>query len=195
MTLRTRAELDATLDAILRRHRAGTDLHVFAYGSLMWNPALEHSGVSRARVHGWHRRYCLRNFIGRGSPDEPGLMLALDSGGSCNGMLIRIPAAKVRDELTLLWRREMTTGSYDARWIRAWHDGAAVDAVTFVVNRGHDRYVRELPTEQICTLINTGKGSLGTCRAYFEATVSKLRELGIEDMHMERLYRAVGCAS
>src|SRR5262245_16432500 len=110
--VRTQAELDRSLDGILRRHPAGAAIHVFGYGSLMWNPALAHDGQFRARVYGWHRCFCLRSLIGRGTPETPGLMLALDRGGSCNGMLLRIPASRMREELALLWRREMSWGSY-----------------------------------------------------------------------------------
>ncbi|HYE39546.1 MAG TPA: gamma-glutamylcyclotransferase [Ramlibacter sp.] len=189
--LRTSAELDDLLDRTLLQHPAGSDIHVFAYGSLMWNPALEHVSAARARVHGWHRSFCLRNLVGRGGPGRPGLMLALDRGGSCNGVLLRIPAHCVREELTLLWRREMTWGSYDARWVRAHVDDGTVPAVTFVVRRAHERYVRSLPIREAARLINTGEGSLGTCRNYFDATMEKLRELGIQDHRMEQLRKAV----
>jgi cation transport protein ChaC len=190
VVLRSDRELDQTLEATLARHPAGTDLHVFAYGSLMWNPALEASVRGRALIHGWHRSFCLRSVVGRGSPNEPGLMLALDRGGSCNGMLLRIPAARVRAELALLWRREMAIGSYDARWVKARIGGERLAAITFVVARGTGRYVRGLSVCDAAALINRGKGSLGTCRAYFDATLDKLRQLGIEDRRMEGIQAA-----
>jgi cation transport protein ChaC len=114
-------------------------------------------------------------------------MLALDRGGSCAGMLFRIPAAKVEHELRLLWRREMTWGSYEARWVRAWAGSDGLPAVTFVVDRRQERYLGRLPPTDTARLIATGCGQLGTCRAYFDATVRKLRELGIRDATMEEL--------
>ncbi|MDB5859951.1 MAG: ChaC family protein [Ramlibacter sp.] len=192
LAMRTPQDMQDSLEEILRQHAPDADLHVFGYGSLMWNPALEHDAQFRARVHGWHRRFCLRNLVGRGTPEFPGLMLALDRGGSCNGLLLRIPAAKVRQELHLLWRREMSWGSYDARWVAAWVDGAPVRALTFVVHRGHARYVKGLSLQESAGFINGGRGSLGSCRAYFDATLQKMRELGIRDAGMERLQAAVG---
>jgi len=189
--MREPAELERTLQEILRRHDPADDLHVFGYGSLMWHPALVHVGQARARVHGWHRCFCLRSLFGRGAPESPGLMLALDRGGSCNGMLLRIPAGQVREELALLWRREMTWGSYDARWVTAWAGATPLPAVTFVVNRGHERYVKGLPLQETVRMIDAGKGGLGTCRSYFDATVAKLRELGIRDGRMEQLHAAL----
>ncbi|NNU42014.1 gamma-glutamylcyclotransferase [Ramlibacter montanisoli] len=193
VTLRSAAALEETLEQTLLQHPVDADIHVFAYGSLMWNPALEHVGQATATVHGWHRSFCLRNLFGRGGPARPGLMLALDRGGSCKGVLLRIAAHCAREELAILWRREMTWGTYDARWVTAWVDGAPVPAVTFVANRGHVRYVKGLPASEAARLINSGEGNLGTCRAYFDATLAKLRELGIEDHRMEQLRRAV-CA-
>jgi cation transport protein ChaC len=187
VALRTQQEMEGTLYDILAQRDADEDLHVFGYGSLMWNPGVVHSALFRAKVHGWHRRFCLRCVIGRGAPDTPGLMLALDRGGSCNGMLIRIPAGAVVDEMSLLWRREMSWGSYQARWVTAWVDGAPVRAVTFVVDRQHPRYLGDLPLHDAARLIDTGHGRLGTCRAYFDATMQRLRELGIEDRGMALL--------
>jgi len=186
--LRTQAQLESTLHEILRQHEPGTDIHVFGYGSLMWNPGLEHAASFHAKVYGWNRRFCLRSLIGRGTPETPGLMLALDRGGSCNGMLFRIPADKVQEELTLLWRREMPWGSYQARWVAAWADGGPIRAVTFVVDRQHERYIKALPLQEAARLIATGNGRLGTCRAYFDATVQKLRELCVQDRRMEQLH-------
>src|SRR5258706_7397919 len=84
MKCRCDAELESSLELVLRAHDQAADLHVFGYGSLMWNPALDYTRAEPARVHGWHRRFCLRTLVGRGSESEPGLMLALDRGGACN---------------------------------------------------------------------------------------------------------------
>ena len=191
MVLRTDAELEASLDRIVLEHDATTDIHVFGYGSLMWNPALDYAQAHPACLHGWHRSFCLRAFVGRGSVGEPGLMLALDRGGACHGMLFQIPAAKVRDELRLLWRREMTWGSYDARWVTASVGSEKRRALTFVVRRANERYARRLPVEQVAHMIRTGRGSLGTCRSYFEATLQKLEAIGIKDAGMERIRQAM----
>ncbi|MCR8958766.1 gamma-glutamylcyclotransferase [Variovorax sp. S2] len=143
--LRTAEELEASIEAILSRHTRDTAVHVFGYGSLMWNPAVEYAGVRPAKVHGWHRSFCLRSIVGRGSQGHPGLMLALDRGGACQGLLLEIEPRKVRDEMRVLWRREMLTEVYQARWVVAVADGAPVRAITFTVDRSHPRYTKNLP--------------------------------------------------
>src|ERR1700752_290486 len=90
--LRTDEELQATLAEALQSHDPSQDLHVFGYGSLMWNPALDVVNACVAHVQGWHRRFCFRMLLVRGTPCAPGAMLALDRGGSCKGMLYRIAA-------------------------------------------------------------------------------------------------------
>jgi cation transport protein ChaC len=191
---RSEAELEATLDEALSAHEPALDLHVFGYGSLMWNPAMDVLASSVALVPGWHRRFCLRMLFGRGTPEAPGAMLALDRGGSCRGVLYRIAAHKARAELQLLWRREMLTGSYDARWIWAWAEGQWVRALTFVAIRRHERYIGGLPVDAVAQLVCTGQGRLGNCRSYFDATLQTLQRLGIRDAGIERLRCAVSRA-
>jgi cation transport protein ChaC len=189
--VRTDAELQATLEAALVAHEPAHDLHVFGYGSLMWDPALDVAQVRPAHVPGWHRRYCVRLLVGRGTPTAPGAMLALDKGGACRGLLFRIEAAKVALELPLLWRREMVGGSYDARWVWAEAGGRRVRALTFVVNRGCGRYIAAQPLEVIVDLVRTGHGPLGSSRDYFESTLRALARHGIRDAGIERLRRAI----
>ncbi|MDR6538556.1 gamma-glutamylcyclotransferase [Variovorax soli] len=190
--LRSVEELEVSIDAILSQHERDAPVLVFGYGSLMWNPAMDHVDVRPAKVQGWHRSFCLRSIIGRGSPERPGLMLGLDRGGACHGMLLQIDAGKVRDELRVLWRREMLTDVYEPRWVVARLGRTPVRAITFTVNRSHPRYIKGLPVQEMAQMINTGAGSLGTCREYFDATVEQLAALGIRDAGMERLRAAAG---
>jgi cation transport protein ChaC len=50
-----------------------SNVWVFGYGSLIFNPVIEHTERVNAKIYGNHRRFCLRTRIGRGSPDCPGL--------------------------------------------------------------------------------------------------------------------------
>jgi cation transport protein ChaC len=189
--LRSEPELLQSLAETLQGHDLEDGLYVFGYGSLMWNPAFLYQEALAATVHGWSRKFCLWLYLARGSLEAPGLMLSLDRGGVCRGMVFRIPAAMVQEELQLLWRREMLSGAYQARWVTATVAGQAVKALTFVINRRHERYARHLSDEQIAHYIATGTGTLGTCQDYFDATVTKLEALGIRDAAMERIRSAV----
>ncbi|HTO69409.1 MAG TPA: gamma-glutamylcyclotransferase [Myxococcota bacterium] len=181
----------ASLAATLERVGPGEDVWVFGYGSLMWNPAFRHAERVAGRVPGWHRRFCLWNTFGRGTPDKPGLMLALERGGSCAGVGFRVPAAEVRPELALLWNREMLSGSYLPRWVRLATPERTVDAVTFVANRAHERYAGRLPPERIAELLARAAGPLGASREYLEQTVAALERDGVRDGEMHALLRSV----
>jgi cation transport protein ChaC len=189
--LRSDEELQESLEQTLREHPPGDDLHIFGYGSLMWNPALHVIDSQLALVQGWHRRFCIRTLMARGSVERPGAMLALDRGGACVGMLMRIAAPRVRDELKLLWRREMLTGSYDVRWVNATARGDQLRALTFVARPDHERYIGALPVQDVAGLIRTGEGILGSTRSYFELTLQTLARLRVRDRGIERLRRAV----
>ncbi|OYV39529.1 MAG: gamma-glutamylcyclotransferase [Rhodospirillales bacterium 20-64-7] len=191
MRWRTEAEMATILEEILQRHDPAQDLWVFGYGSLIWNPAFDFAEQRAALLRGWHRRFCLRMEMGRGTPERPGLMLALDHGGACKGVAFRIAAEKIRQELYVLWQREMFGGAYHARWVRLEADGEVFPAVTFVINRAHPRYIKELSVEQTAALIATGSGDLGTCREYLENTISHLKELGLSDAGLNRIAAAL----
>jgi len=188
-TVRTEAEMARLLELILGVHDPAKDLYVFGYGSLIWNPAMDYIDKIPALLHGYHRRFCLKMFQGRGTPETPGLMLALDHGGACKGVAFRIAAPKIREELGLLWQREMYGGAYNARWVNIAAPTGPVRAVTFVINRKHPRYLPELSVEQTAALIATGCGDLGTCREYLENTIAHLAELGLRDNGLERIAR------
>ena len=120
---------------MLASHPAGEDVWLFGYGSLMWNPAMHYAESRPGLVRGWHRSYCLWAHMGRGTPEAPGLMLALDRGGSSAGLLFRFPAATARARAAAALAAEMFTGAYLARWVRVDTDAGPVRAATFVANR------------------------------------------------------------
>jgi len=55
----------------------------FAYGSLMWGPPFQATETLPARLHGYHRSFCVSSKTYRGTPARPGLSLGMDSGSSC----------------------------------------------------------------------------------------------------------------
>lgn len=194
VVLRSDEQLEQSREEALRPLADGEDLHVFGYGSLMWNPALEAAQAWIATVHGWHRRYCLRMLFARGTPETPGAMLALDRGGACTGLLYRIAAPHVAAESRLLWLREMRAGSYEARWVQARLGDRRIRALTFVADRTHARYLAPGAQDDVVRLIRTGHGTTGSTRAYFDAMHDALDRLAIRDRGMRRLLAAVHLA-
>ena len=191
MRFRSEEEMAKLFEQTLAEHELAEDLYVFGYGSLIWNPAFHFIYKLPATLHGWHRRFCVSLLAGRGAPETPGLMLALDHGGACKGVAFRIAAANAREELGILWRREMYGGSYNARWVKLKTAEGEKRALTFVCNRKHPRYVPEICVAETAKLIATGCGDLGSCREYLENTVEHLAELGMRDAGLQRIVRAL----
>jgi len=181
------AERTAQVAAMLAAAPTPGQVWVFGFGSLIWNPAFHFVERRTALVHGYHRTFCLWSRAGRGSPERPGLMLALDRGGSCAGVAYRIAAEAAPTELDILWRREMVAMSYRPVWIAARTPDGLVPAIAFTANRSHERYVPGLDDATVATYLASGAGAMGRCCDYLFDTVAHLRELGIRDRRLERL--------
>lgn len=183
---------EASLRQALTRYAPGDEAWVFAYGSLMWNPALEFAESSICRVQGWHRSFCFWTPMGRGTPELPGLMLALERGGSCEGIVYRIAPEQVESELALLWNREMLAGYYQPQWVPATlRDGRTVTAVSFEVDTAHCQYCGDLPIDKQAHHIAFAEGRRGACRDYLANTAAHARALGIHDPYIEDMVARV----
>ncbi len=170
----------------------GTDeIWLFGYGSLMWNPCIHYLDRQPALLHGYHRNFCLKSPTGRGSPDCPGLMLALKPGGACRGIAYRVDPALADAELDIVWNREMVSGAYQARMVRIRSPLGSHRAVTFVANRQNPRYVPDIHPDQAAAMIARAEGWLGRCADYLFNTVAHLDELGVADGPMHELCRRV----
>jgi cation transport protein ChaC len=182
----------ASLKQAMTRYPAGEEAWVFAYGSLMWNPAIEFSEARPCRVDGWQRSFCFWVPMGRGTPELPGLMLALERGGACEGIAYRLSPDQVRSELPLLWNREMLAGVYQAQWVPTQlRDGRTVTAVTFVVDPAHCQYCGDLPIERKAHHIAFAEGRRGACRDYLANTAAHARAMHIHDSYIEELVERV----
>jgi glutathione-specific gamma-glutamylcyclotransferase len=164
---------------------------VFGYGSLMWNPAFYYVERRTGRIYGFHRRFCMWSGRGRGSAERPGLMLSLESGGSCAGVAYRIAPDAALTELDVLWRREMPSRLYRPVWVTVYAPCGPVPAIVFVSNRFHERYIAGLDSETTARYLATGEGLNGTCREYLFDTAEHLRDLGIRDRRLEALAKRV----
>ena len=185
----THEERENNRKRFLSRFPKNKDLWVFGYGSLIWNPAFHFEEKQKARIYGFHRKFCLHLTIGRGSPEKPGLMLALDHGGSCNGIAFKIATDKVESETEILWMREMISGAYQPQSLTIHTRLGAVPGFTFVVNRKHERYLGELNHSDTAKAIAEGEGILGSCKDYLFNTINGLMELGIQDSYLKRLQK------
>ena len=168
-----------------------SDIWVFGYGSLMFNPVMDFVERRRATIFGHHRRFCLWTRLGRGSPDCPGLVLALDRGGCCPGIAFRLNPETAIAELDLLWRREMITLSYRASWLTLHTKTGKKTAIGFVARPERENYAQPMSIAEEADTIASAVGFIGPCREYLFDTVKALHANGIRDPHLEKLVREV----
>ncbi|MEO9900564.1 gamma-glutamylcyclotransferase [Nisaea sp.] len=180
-------ELHASLASMFPDGAPDTDVWLFGYGSLIWNPSIHFADKCCATARGYHRRFCMQTHLGRGSPEVPGLMLALDRGGCCRGVAFRISKEKAAEELEIVWRREMVSDAYIPRWLSMTGPDGPFKAIGFVMNRKHERYMGQLPEEEMAQTIERASGFLGPCADYLFNTVEHLDELGMPDQGLTRL--------
>jgi cation transport protein ChaC len=180
-------QLSDSLTSTLAAKPKGAGWWVFAYGSLLWNPLFPFTEARRATLRGLHRRFCLYSMASRGTREAPGLVLGLDRGGACTGVVYRLPAPVAIDELHLLWRREMVTGSYHPKWVRVQCADRSLCALAFTVRHGHPQYAGRLDSETEARVIANAAGAFGSSLDYLERTRVALVTHGIVDPYLEGL--------
>lgn len=192
--LATDADHDSMAREILDGAADRDSVWVFAYGSLIWNPAFDFVEQRAALVSGWHRSFCLGwDEWFRGCSERPGLMLALDRGGRCKGAAYRLPPEAAEANLVTLVKREVhiLPHPFPPRWINLVTANGPLRAVTFTMDRGSDAYVAGLAPDALADVLATAAGQWGSMAEYLFNTVSHLEELGLRDRHLWRLQELV----
>lgn len=165
-------------------------LWVFGYGSLIWNPGFAVSQTRVARLHGWHRSFCMRSIHHRGTLADPGLVLALDraAGASCAGVAFRVADGHEAATLAALRERELISSAYLEDWLPVdFEDGEGVVALAYVIDPAHDQYCGGLSLETQAGIIAQAVGGRGRNCEYLFNTADHLASLGIGDTDLEWL--------
>ncbi len=167
------------------------DLWIFGYGSLIWRPDFDYAERRAARVHGWHRALKMWSRINRGTPERPGLVFGMLSGGCCRGVVFRIPREHGAQVLVQLWSREMVTAVYDPRWLVAHTPEGPVRALAFTLSRKSPSHTGELTEEEYRAIFAAASGKYGSTQEYAHRTWEELKRHDIRDRQLERLLRRI----
>jgi cation transport protein ChaC len=172
------------------------ELWIFGYGSLMWNPGFPYDRCAPAVISGWHRSFSVLSAGHRGTPEWPGLVVALEPGGECRGLAIRVAAPHKEAALAYLWQREMTLAEgYRPFTVSAQLcGGGAVDALAFVADPDDEAYAGPLPLAAAAPRIATARGWRGTNRDYLSRMLEQMEMLGICETALAELGQAVAAA-
>ena len=163
---------------------------VFGYGSLLWNPGFACEQSTLAILNGYHRSFCMRSIHHRGTPEAPGLVLALDErpGSACNGLALLVPIATRQQTLSYLRERELVSSAYVEKMLPiTLADGRIVSALTYVVDPAHVQYCGNLTREEQAEIISRAVGDRGDNSEYLHNTARHLAEMGIFDPDLSLL--------
>lgn len=164
-----------------------SDLWIFGYASLIWRPDFDFAEQRAARVLGWHRALKMWSRVNRGTPQCPGLVFALLSGGSCQGVAFRVRRHEAADVLATLWLREMVTGVYDPRWLHCRTPQGPTRALAFTLSRRSPSFTGDLTPAQYSQVFAQSRGRYGSTHDYAHETLLSLRAQGIHDGALQRL--------
>lgn len=176
-----------TLEAILSDWPASEDLWVFGYASLIWRQEFEVIEKHLTRLQGWHRALKMWSRVNRGTPECPGLVFALLSGGSCQGVVFRTPAQQVKQTVSQLWFREMPNNVYTPRWLQCPTPHGPVNALAFTLSRSSPNFTGNLSPDQYKQIFKSAKGRYGRTLDYAQETRHSLQQHGIQDQALAAL--------
>jgi cation transport protein ChaC len=179
------------LEKVLHEWGGHEDLWVFGYASLIWKPDFEFAERRPALVRGWHRALKMWSRVNRGTPQRPGLVFGMLSGGSCRGVVFRIPRQHGREALEQLWIREMVTGVYDPKWLTCHTAQGPVKALAFTLSRKSPSHTGVLAEHEYRAIFAHARGIYGTTLEYARRTLEELKRHDIHDRHLERLLQLI----
>lgn len=168
------------------------DLWVFAYGSLMWKPDFPHIAAESAMLYGYHRDFCIRSIVHRGTVEKPGLVLGLTRGGSCRGIAFRVASHDVMAALAILDAREMVTNVYVPKLLPVHLTTTKVFARCYVSDTRHRQYAGQMDMDQQADAIRHAHGQSGANIDYLARTLAHLKDMEIEDKRLFALGRNLG---
>ncbi len=184
-------EYKKVLNSIMESKKNKGDLWVFGYGSLMWRPGFPYKEKQLGIVHGYHRSFCVYSHFHRGTKERPGLVLGLDLGGSCKGMLYRVSLVDAEAVVEYLIKREMVTNAYAPAWVKVRAGGLVTLAHTYTVAQNHTQYAGKLTLENAAQHIRGNQGKGGNNADYLRKTTSYIEKMGLNPDFLRALKNLV----
>ena len=163
------------------------DEWVFGYGSLMWRPGFQYLAMVPGLLRGYHRSFCVYSHHYRGTLDEPGLVLGLAPGGTCQGLAFQVAAAQASAVRAYLDERELVSYAYRAVYLPVETAVGRISAYTFVADPYHPQFAGELEEEEAAQIIIHARGLAGLNRDYLIETVRRLEKEGFSDDRLRSL--------
>lgn len=185
-------QLDRLVEKV-EREAGHQPIWVFAYGSLMWNPCFVPASQAKAIAYGWHRAFSFKINTFRASSRSPGLMMALERGGSCSGLVLKLQRHGNMKDLRSLLKREIRYAEVCSmvRWITVKTANGNQRALAFWASSKKSQLTKKLPLTEVAILLAQACGPAGSCAEYLYNTVVDLSLRGIYDKNLWALQALV----
>jgi cation transport protein ChaC len=166
---------------------------VFGYGSLMWDPGFAYIDKQPATLTGFHRSFCIYSHYHRGTPEQPGLVLGLDEGGSCQGVAFRVDQSEWINVRGYLDERELIGYAYSALKIDIKLESLrkTAQAYTYIADPSHPKYAGDIGFERSVDVIMNAIGIGGLNRDYLINLLQHLKRHGYSEPNLYNLIEHV----
>lgn len=154
----------------------------------MWRPGFDFIEKQRAQLFGYRRTLCIHSYVHRGTPENPGLVLGLDRGGSCSGVAFKVNGNDHKEVLEYLHGRELVTNVYIERTgnLRL-ADNRRVSAYCYVADVEHKQYASGISVDNAVEIVRKSVGASGHNIDYVSSTVEHLRSMNLRDHWLEEV--------
>jgi cation transport regulator ChaC len=181
---------------------------IFGYGSLIFRPGFPFLERRAAYVAGYMRRFWQGSPDHRGTPGAPGRVVTLlaSPGNVCGGAAFRIDPVNADPILAQLDEREIAgfervqlplfdrlVGGTD-RLVGGTDRAHGVgfgEGITWIASDANPHFLGPLPEDEIAAHVRRSHGPSGANLDYVLELAAALRELGIDDPHVEAVARAI----
>lgn len=156
----------------------------------MWNPEFDFVERVPARISGYARSFCMWSIHHRGTPEVPGLVLALDEqkASSCRGLAFHVGPQNAAQTLKDLRARELVSSAYVEREVMLQlDDGRNLSSLAYVIDPKHEQYTGQLTLEKQAEIIARAHGGRGANSEYLYNTAEHLQQIGMEDHDLTQL--------
>ncbi len=124
----------------------------------------------------------------RGNPEQPGYMLSLVEGGSCEGVVLRMSPTVVETELLAMIESEPP---FPPVWLDVETSQGAVRCIGFVCPEMAFEFLGNPTAEEKIESLAKGVGMYGSMPDYVFNTVKCLEEAGIHDPYLWEMQEKV----
>ena len=167
-----------------------SEIWIFGYGSLMWNPGFSYERKETCFIKGWQRRFWQESSDHRGTVSMPGRVATIirKKNSRCWGVAYNVAKLGASEVLQKLDARERN-GYERMETIAISSSGYSFECLTYVAGPNNQYYSEEDSVQSIARQAALAQGPSGANREYIMLIIQQLRRLGVYERHAEAIWK------